>query len=140
VNRPGRPAPEPLDVDVVSVVAVGTALWFVAFLVMLPLRGRLAEGGHANWFWTSLAGWVLGLLGIVVARAQRAARARAEQAARQAAAGPSGPADRGDRAGRADDAGHAGRGPAGDGGAGEPHGDGGRYDAESGRHGDGRTG
>jgi hypothetical protein len=61
---------------VVSVVTWGTVIWFVAFVVMLPLRGRLDHAGHPDWFWTSLAGWTLGLVGIAVARAQRSARAQ----------------------------------------------------------------
>jgi hypothetical protein len=79
-------------VDVVSVVGWGTMIWFVAFLVMLPLRGRLEHAGHPDWFWTSLAGWTLGLLGIAVARAQRAARQAAERApARRRPAHPAHP-------------------------------------------------
>lgn len=74
-----------------SVVGWGTMIWFVAFLVMLPLRGRLEHAGHPDWFWTSLAGWTLGLLGIAVARAQRAARQAAER--RPAGRRPSHPAE-----------------------------------------------
>ncbi|HEX5494175.1 MAG TPA: DUF2530 domain-containing protein [Mycobacteriales bacterium] len=84
MNDP-RPAPEPFDVDVVSVVMAGTAVWFVAFVVLLPFHGRLAGAGHGDWLWTSLAGWTLGLLGILVARAQRAARRAAWSAPGQAA-------------------------------------------------------
>lgn len=82
MDRPRRPAPEPLDVDVVSVVILGTVTWFVAFVVLLPFRGRLADAGHGDWWWTTLAGWVLGIVGILVSRAQRAARrAAADHAA-----------------------------------------------------------
>ena len=57
---------------------IGTALWFVAFLVLLPMRGRLADAGHEIWLWTCLAGWVLGLIGLPLAmRARSAARRRA---------------------------------------------------------------
>lgn len=82
MDRARRPAPEPLDIDVVSVVTLGTVIWFVAFVVLLPFRGRLDAAGHGDWFWTTLAGWVLGIVGILIARAQRAAR--------RAAAGPGG--------------------------------------------------
>jgi hypothetical protein len=58
-----RPTPAPLEVPAVWVVGGGTAVWFVIFLVLLPMRGRLADDGHELWFWTSLAGWLLGLLG-----------------------------------------------------------------------------
>lgn len=80
MSRPQKATPAPLDVDVVSVIAVGTALWFVAFVVMLPLHGRFDDAGHKGWLWVTLAGWVLGLLGIVVSRAQRAAAQRAHGA------------------------------------------------------------
>ena len=38
---------EPLDVDGTRTVAVGTALWLLGFLVLLPFYGRLEEDDHA---------------------------------------------------------------------------------------------
>jgi hypothetical protein len=70
---PARPAPEPLDVDAARIVAGGTVLWFVAFLVLLPLHGRLVAHGHELWLWTCLAGVGLGLLGLPLCLRQRAA-------------------------------------------------------------------
>jgi hypothetical protein len=79
-----RPTPEPLEADTVRIVAVGTALWFAGFLVLLPFRGRLAEHGNEIWLWTCLAGGLLGLLGLLLAvRARAAARARAAGARRR---------------------------------------------------------
>lgn len=72
----------------VSVLILGTAIWFVAFLVLLPFRGRLDGAGHGDWVWIGLAGWTLGLVGIVVARAQRAARHAAERVAGEIRSGP----------------------------------------------------
>ena len=70
-----RPTPPPLEADVVRITIIGTALWFAGFLVLLPLRGRLADGGHETWLWTCLAGGVLGLIGLLLAvRARSAAR------------------------------------------------------------------
>lgn len=69
-SRPSRPSPEPLQVDAGRVVAAGAVLWFVAFCVLLVV------GGHRLWLWTTLAGWVLGLIGLVLARLQRRAAAR----------------------------------------------------------------
>lgn len=70
-----RPAPEPLDVDVARIVLAGTALWAVAFVVLLALRGRLADADREWWLWTCVAGVLLGLLGALMAsRARRAAR------------------------------------------------------------------
>jgi hypothetical protein len=72
-----RPTPEPLEADTVRIVVVGTALWFAGFLVLLPLRGRLAEDGNEIWLWTCLAGGLLGLLGLLLAvRARTASRRR----------------------------------------------------------------
>jgi hypothetical protein len=71
-----RPTPEPLEADVVRIVIVGTSLWFAAFLVLLPFRGRLAAGGHEYWLWTCLAGGVLGLFGLLLAVRAAAARRR----------------------------------------------------------------
>jgi hypothetical protein len=71
---PARPAPEPLDVDAFTVVAIGTALWFVAFCVLLVLRvtdGAAAGAAVREWLWTTLAGWLLGLLGLFVTRHHR---------------------------------------------------------------------
>ena len=73
VVPPGaRPAPEPLDVDVARLVLIGMGLWAVAFLVMLPFRGRLEDSGNGYWLWTCVAGFGLGILGYVLAsRGQR---------------------------------------------------------------------
>jgi hypothetical protein len=70
-----RPTPPPLEADTVRIVAVGTALWFAAFLALLPFRGRLVDHGHEVWVWTCLAGGLLGLCGLLLAiRARAAAR------------------------------------------------------------------
>lgn len=64
---PPRPPPEPLEVNAVLVVAIGVALWFGGLCVLLVLRlarGAAAETGHREWLWTSLAGWLLGMLGL----------------------------------------------------------------------------
>ena len=53
----------PLDVDGVRAVEVGTLIWLVAFVGMLPFYGRLEDDGHGWWLWTCLAGGVLGMLG-----------------------------------------------------------------------------
>jgi hypothetical protein len=70
---------EPLDVDGVRTVEVGTALWFVAFLALLPFYGRLEDSGRLWWLWTCMAGVGLGLIGLEYCRRKR--RARTELAA-----------------------------------------------------------
>jgi hypothetical protein len=55
---------EPLDVTGVRTMAVGTALWLIGFLALLPFYGRLSDAGHLWWLWTCLAGFGLGLFGM----------------------------------------------------------------------------
>lgn len=54
---------KPLDVSGIRTVAVGTALWLVVFVVMIPFHGQLRAGDHLWWLWTVLAGFGLGLFG-----------------------------------------------------------------------------
>ena len=65
---------EPLDVDGVRTVEVGSALWFIAFLALLPFYGQLEETGRLWWLWTCLAGFGLGLCGLEFCRRRRRAR------------------------------------------------------------------
>ena len=65
---------EPLDLDGVRTVEVGTVLWLVAFLALLPFYGRLEETGRLWWLWACMAGFGLGLFGIEICRKRRARR------------------------------------------------------------------
>jgi hypothetical protein len=65
---------EPLDVDGVRTVEVGTALWLVAFVALLPFYGRLRDSGNEWWLWTCLAGVGLGLFGLEYCRRRRKTR------------------------------------------------------------------
>lgn len=67
---------EPLDVDGVRTIQVGTAVFFVAFLALLPFYGSLEEDGRTWWLWMCLAGMGLGLFGIEYCRRRRAHRAQ----------------------------------------------------------------
>jgi hypothetical protein len=72
-RRPLRSAPEPLDVDAVSVVTAGTIAWGVAGLVLAVFgRGWMASHDTVWWFWTCVAGFGLGLLGVWIVRRRRA--------------------------------------------------------------------
>ncbi|MFC7494733.1 MULTISPECIES: DUF2530 domain-containing protein [unclassified Nocardioides] len=70
---------EPMDVDGVRTVEVGSALWLIAFVALLPFYGRLEESGRLWWLWTCMAGLGLGLIGVEVCRRRR--RSRDERAA-----------------------------------------------------------
>jgi Protein of unknown function (DUF2530) len=73
---------EPLDVDGTRTVAVGTLLWLIAFVLLLPFYDRLEETHRLWWLWTCLAGFGLGVLGWDYCRRRRKHR--------QAAQAPSG--------------------------------------------------
>jgi MFS family permease len=56
-------------------MAIGTALWFVGFVVLLPFWGWLGRHDHRIWLWTCLAGFLLGLVALaIVGRHKRAGR------------------------------------------------------------------
>lgn len=64
-SLPAVPPPlEPLPDDGVVTVSIGTALWFVALLVLLPFWHRLDSDGHLWWIAACAWGTGLGLLGI----------------------------------------------------------------------------
>ena len=62
-RAPRHPDPPPLETDDVKVVAVGTALWAVALVVLVVLALAGAEV-HAWWLWMCVTGIVLGLIGV----------------------------------------------------------------------------
>jgi hypothetical protein len=65
---------DPLDVDGVRTVAVGSGLWLIAFVLLLPFAGRLAEADRLWWLWTCLAGFGLGVIGWDYCRRRRKKR------------------------------------------------------------------
>jgi len=75
-KRAATPSVEPLDVDGVRAVAVGTVLWAVALVVLLPLHASLREDGRLWWIGTCACGVLLGLAGLVYLRRRRAALTR----------------------------------------------------------------
>ena len=75
---------EPLDVDGVRTIEVGTITWLIGFVALLPFYSRLEDDGHTWWLWTCLAGFGLGLFGLEYCRRRRNVRAeRADQAEEQ---------------------------------------------------------
>lgn len=53
-----------MDLDGVRTMTIGTIMWGFAALAMLPFLGRLDAAGEGWWFWTAVAGFGLGLVGI----------------------------------------------------------------------------
>lgn len=66
----------PLDPPMVPVVVAGLVAFGTAGLVLLLLRDQLAAHGHTDWLWTCLAGFLLGLPGLVWMRRHDARRRR----------------------------------------------------------------
>ncbi|MEO6349806.1 MAG: DUF2530 domain-containing protein, partial [Candidatus Limnocylindrales bacterium] len=64
-------AVEPMDVDGVRTMTVGTILWGVIAIALLPFLGSLEDNGHTWWLWTAVAGFGLGLIGIEYCRRRR---------------------------------------------------------------------
>jgi hypothetical protein len=68
----------PLDHDGLIPIAVLTAAWAVAAIVLFFMRIDLAENDRTWWLWTCVAGFGLGLLGFAYSRRRRdALRAKA---------------------------------------------------------------
>ena len=68
---------EPLDVTGVRTVTVGTVLFLVAGLALLPFHDRLEADDRQWWLWTCAVGFGLGLFGCFYTR-RRARRHRGE--------------------------------------------------------------
>ncbi|MBA2561159.1 MAG: DUF2530 domain-containing protein [Propionibacteriales bacterium] len=81
---------QPLDVTGVRTVTVGAALWFIAFVIMVPLYPTLQELGRGWWLGTCAAGFALGLLGFEYCRRRR--RRLASQPPREVETSPLGAA------------------------------------------------
>lgn len=69
-----------METNDVLIVTVGTALFAVAFIVLLAFRTSLERSGHGRWPWIALSGALLGLVGLVycVRRQQRMSKVNAE--------------------------------------------------------------
>ena len=70
-NRTGRARvlrtpPTPMRVDARRVIALGTAAWAAAAIVLAVLWSWLGRHDHRIWLWTCVCGVVLGLLGMAL--------------------------------------------------------------------------
>ena len=83
--KPYREVPPPLEGNDRQIAAIGTVGWAVALIVVFALRDQLPHGSHW-WIWTCVAGFALGLFGVVYIPHLQRSRARASKRR----AGPSG--------------------------------------------------
>ena len=67
---------KPIEVDLSRIVLLGTVLYALAALVMLPLQTSLTHEGHGRWPWTAVSGVALGLLGLYYVKRRDRAIAR----------------------------------------------------------------
>lgn len=69
--------PAALDVDAGRVILVGTVLFWLAAAVLACFWGWLGDHDHRIWFWTALAGGLLGIAGwFLMAKHRREGRVR----------------------------------------------------------------
>jgi hypothetical protein len=67
------PVPDAVTVNSSRIIFIGTAMWTVGFLVLLPFYNELGRHHHRVWLWTCLAGVGVGLFGYVLMRRHRTA-------------------------------------------------------------------
>ncbi len=72
-NNGEKLALEPLEINGITAVTIGTAIWSVAAVICLFQLEQLESSGRGNWIWICACGVLLGLQGIRYAR-RRAAR------------------------------------------------------------------
>ncbi len=75
-RRIARPDPPPLETDDVRLVAVGTAAWVLALLVLLVLAATDAVDVRGWWLGMCGYGIALGVFGVRYCQRRRAAIAR----------------------------------------------------------------
>jgi formate/nitrite transporter FocA (FNT family) len=59
---------KPLDLSGIPSVIAGIVAWAIAFVVVLIFRDELAKDGLEWWLWVTVAGFGLGLIGLVYCR------------------------------------------------------------------------
>jgi hypothetical protein len=75
----------PIRSGIAYIVVPTTAVWFLAFVVLLFFTGSLREHDAMIWLWTCLAGWLLGLTGLAIHQWQRSAARRGRRGAQSSA-------------------------------------------------------
>jgi len=77
-----------MEVDLSRVVLIGTVLYAITAVILLPMQSSLTHDGHGRWPWIAVSGVGLGLLGLVYLK--RRDKAIARDAAAKAAAASAG--------------------------------------------------
>ena len=72
-----------MEVDLGRIVLLGTALYALAAVILLPMQSSLTHDGHGRWPWIAVSGVGLGLLGYYYVKRRDRAIAR-DAAARSA--------------------------------------------------------
>ena len=67
---------KPMEVDLNRIVLIGTVLYAVVAVVLLPLQTSLTHDGHGRWPWIAVSGVVLGLVGLTYLKRRDRAIAR----------------------------------------------------------------
>jgi hypothetical protein len=75
---PRRPDPPPLQTNEFAPVIVATALWGVAFVILLARHHSLAAHGHGWYVWVGLSGFLLGFWGLSLMLLRRRSQRRAQ--------------------------------------------------------------
>jgi hypothetical protein len=55
---------KPMEVDLSRIVLIGTVLYAIAAVILLPMQSSLTDDGHGRWPWIAVSGVGLGLLGL----------------------------------------------------------------------------
>jgi hypothetical protein len=82
VSPQQRPAPPPLEGDDRLITAVITTGWAIALVVLLIVRDHLAAADQW-WIWVPVAGFCMGLFGLVYVPYLKRSRARAAERRQQ---------------------------------------------------------
>ena len=87
-QKPTEPPPnggtrelKPMEVDLARIVLLGTALYAVAAVILLPMQSSLNHDGRGRWPWVAVSGVVLGLIGYFFVKRRDQAIARDAAAA-----------------------------------------------------------
>jgi hypothetical protein len=65
-----------MEVDLGRIVLIGTVLFAIAAVILLPMQSTLTNAGHGRWPWIAVSGAGLGLLGLLYVKRRDRAIAR----------------------------------------------------------------